>query len=246
MAAIPEYLRRIENRIMLLEDRYIELSDRVDEIDRRLMLVESLLAPAGAGLPMGSRWVLEIFPDEIDEWAAAIRSIPQEPLTERERSFLRNLEYYIRTERKITLPQLMWLSRIQRRVGGVMPKIPIPPTGGSHHSNPVRAGQPKTDVERIMAHYGISREEAEEIIAQVMEFYGVSREEAIKGLLPPRGTKVKKGSKRSPAFEGTPLNEEIEEMAGEELKPKRCPICGAEIPPLFSFCPKCFAPIEEV
>ncbi|MEM3618236.1 MAG: zinc ribbon domain-containing protein [Candidatus Bathyarchaeia archaeon] len=122
---IPEYLRRILDRVALLEDRFIELSDRVDDIDRRLMLVETLLAPAGAGLPTGSRWVLEIFPEEIEDWRRALRTIPLEALSERERSFLRSMDYYIVSERKITLPQLIWLTIIKRKAGGVLPEIPL-------------------------------------------------------------------------------------------------------------------------
>lgn len=140
---IPEYLRRILDRVALLEDRFIELSDRVDEIDRRLMLVETLLAPAGAGLPVGSRWVLEIFPEEIEEWRRALRTIPLERLTERERSFLRSLDYYIVSEHKITMPQLIWLTLIKRKAGGVLPEIPLvtTPKIETHSSNPIAQSQ---------------------------------------------------------------------------------------------------------
>jgi len=138
--AIPEYLRRILERVALLEDRYIELSDRVDEIDRRLMLVETLLAPAGAGLPIGSRWVLEIFPEEIEEWRRALRTIPLERLSERERSFLRSMDYYIVSERKITLPQLIWLTIIKRKAGGILPEIPLVTTPALEtHSSPTHS-----------------------------------------------------------------------------------------------------------
>jgi len=135
---IPEYLRRILERVALLESQFIELSDRVDDIDRRLMLVETLLAPAGAGLPVGSRWVLEIFPEEIEDWRRALRTIPLEALSERERSFLRNLDYYIVSEHKITLPQLIWLTIIKRKAGGVLPEIPLVtvPKIETHSSSP--------------------------------------------------------------------------------------------------------------
>ena len=138
--AIPEYLRRILERVTLLEDRYVELSDRVDDIDRRLILVETLLAPAGAGLPTGSRWVLEIFPEEIEDWRRALRTIPLERLSERERSFLRSMDYYIVSEHKITLPQLIWLTIFKRKAGGILPEIPLVTTPALEtHSSPTHS-----------------------------------------------------------------------------------------------------------
>lgn len=128
-----------------IRDKLREVQSFLDDINSRLITLESWVGKAFFTLPeriplRSSRWVLEIFPEEIEEWVRAIKTIPLEPLTERERSFLRNLEYYITTERKITLPQLLWLAAIQRKAGGIMPKIPIPPAESSHHSSPIVQG----------------------------------------------------------------------------------------------------------
>ncbi|MEM1590151.1 MAG: hypothetical protein QW175_07025 [Candidatus Bathyarchaeia archaeon] len=128
-----------------LRGKAIELQSRVWDLERRTANLESLLGTliSPFSYRLGSRWVLEIFPEEIEDWIRAVRTIPVEPLTERERSFLRNLEYYIMTERKITLPQLFWLASIQRKAGGAMPKIPIPPAETSHSSSNPYAKCPK-------------------------------------------------------------------------------------------------------
>jgi ribosomal protein L40E len=89
---------------------------------------------------------------------------------------------------------LAWLSAIQRKAGGIVPEVPVPTASSHSNPNQRRYGKPKTDVERIMAHYGISKEEAERLISETMRVYGVGREEAIKALLPPRGAKVKGSS----------------------------------------------------
>ncbi|MGB9684428.1 MAG: hypothetical protein ACPL1Z_05825 [Candidatus Bathyarchaeales archaeon] len=208
-------LEGLADQVDRLWDKVTELQDITDDLNTRMIDVEHFLArlalpTAEVTLPReelerlippeirGSRWVLEIFPDEVEEWRRAIRTIPTEKLTERERSFLRALDYYIVSERKITIPQLAWLRAIQQRAGGVTPTVPMP-AASSSHSNPNqrRYGAPKTDVERIMTHYGVSMEEAERLIRDVMRVYGISREEAVKVLLPPRGAKVKAGSSSS-------------------------------------------------
>ena len=78
-------------------------------------------------LPSGSRWVLELYPDEISVWRDYVRVLEPYPLTERERSFLRSLDYYIQTERKITVPMLSWLYIIARRTRApTLPEVPYP------------------------------------------------------------------------------------------------------------------------
>lgn len=213
-------------------DKLREVQSFLEDINSRLVTLEAWVGKAFFTLPeriplRSSRWVLEIFPEEIEEWVRAVKTIPLEPLTERERSFLRSLEYYITTERKITLPQLLWLAAIQRRAGGIMPKIPIPPAESSHHSSPVvQGGAPKTDIERLMAHYGLSREEAERLVEGVMRFYGVSKEEAIKALLPPRGAKVRGSQEWS-----SPNQLYICEQCGTTYSAPQeaCPVCYGKV-----------------
>jgi NACalpha-BTF3-like transcription factor len=184
-------------------DKLREIQSFLDDLNSRLVTLEAWVGKAFftfpekiEQLPLGSRWVLEIFPEEIEDWRRALRTIPLERLSERERSFLRSMDYYIVSEHKITLPQLIWLTILKRKAGGILPEIPLvtAPTIETHSSpsNPLerRFGMPRTDVERIMAHYGISREEAEKLIQEVMRVYGVSKEQATKALLPPRGAKV--------------------------------------------------------
>jgi len=238
LEAVIDEIDRLWDKVTELQDIARDLTDRMTDFEHflaRLALpteevtlpryeLEKLIPP----MVRGSRWVLEIFPDEIEEWRKALRTIPLERLTETERSFLRNLDYYIVSERKITLPQLAWLKRIQAKAGGIVPAIPLLERSSkrSSHSNPKpklcplchypipegaekcprclapvknqaqrRLGVPKTDIERLMSHYGLSREEVEKLIEDVMKVYNVSREEAIKtlceALLPPRGARVK-------------------------------------------------------
>jgi hypothetical protein len=237
-AAIDE-IDRLWDKVTELQDIARDLTDRMTDFEH--FLARLALPTAEVTLPReelerlippivrGSRWVLEIFPEEIEEWRKALRTIPLEGLTETERSFLRNLDYYIVSERKITLPQLAWLKRIQAKAGGIVPAIPLIERGSEHHSNPNpklcpichyplpegaekcprcltpvkhqtqrRLGAPKTDIERIMSHYGLSREKAEALIEDVMKVYKISREEAIKSLLPPRGAKIL-GSSSNPS-----------------------------------------------
>ena len=147
-------------------DKLREIQSFLDDLNSRLITLESWVGKAFftlpekiEQLPLGSRWVLEIFPEEIEEWRRALRTIPLERLSERERSFLRSVDYYIVSERKITLPQLIWLTIIMRKAGGTLPEIPLVTTPAlethspSHSPPERRYGKPKTDVERIMAHY---------------------------------------------------------------------------------------------
>jgi len=75
------------------------------------------------------RWVLEIYPDEIPRWLGLVDKLLIErgrELTDRERSFLRSLRYYVETERKITMPMLAWLFSITRRLREALPAVPVP------------------------------------------------------------------------------------------------------------------------
>jgi len=215
-----------------------EVQSFLDDLNSRLVALEAWVGKAFftfpekiEQLPLGSRWVLEIFPEEIEDWRRAIRTIPTERLTERERSFLRSMDYYIVSERKITLPQLIWLTIIKRKAGGVLPEVPLVTTPAlethspSHSPPERRYGKPKTDVERIMAHYGVSEEEAERLIREIMRVYGVSREKAVETLLPPRGVKVK-GSQSNP-------NPEIFvcEQCGTaySMPQEACPVCYGKV-----------------
>jgi len=87
--------------------------------------------PVTSSPSINPRWVLEIYPDEIPKWRELIDHllIEYDPkLTEREKSFLRSLRYYVETERKITIPMLAWLYSICARVGVLPPPIPyLPP-----------------------------------------------------------------------------------------------------------------------
>lgn len=127
--------REIITKLRELQSLYEDLNSRLVTLESWVGKAFFTIPPEIPSFPRASRWVLEIFPEEIEEWVRAVRTVPLEPLTERERSFLRNLEYYIATERKITLPQLLWFAAIQRKAGGIMPKIPIPPAESSHHSS---------------------------------------------------------------------------------------------------------------
>jgi hypothetical protein len=115
------------------------LQTQVSDINSRLVNLEAWVGRAFF-LPVGSRWVLELFPDEISQWREAIRRIPREPLTPKERSFLESLDYYLVSERKLTIPQLSWLSAIIRRVGDRLPEIPLlrQGVGSSTHSTEYR------------------------------------------------------------------------------------------------------------
>jgi len=73
-----------------------------------------------------SRWVLELYPDEISTWREYISLLEARPLTERERSFMRSLDYYVGTERKVTIPMLSWLFVISRKYGITVPEVPYP------------------------------------------------------------------------------------------------------------------------
>jgi len=86
--------------------------------------------------PEPSRWVLELYPDEIPVWRDFIRVLEAQPLTERERSFMRSLDYYIRTERKITIPMISWLYAISRKYGITVPEVPYPRGASSRTSSP--------------------------------------------------------------------------------------------------------------
>jgi len=73
------------------------------------------------------RWVLELYPDEIPTWLGLIDKLLIErgrELTDRERSFLGSLRYYVETERKITIPMLSWLFGITRRLREAPPRVP--------------------------------------------------------------------------------------------------------------------------
>jgi len=124
-----------------LQAKAEELQSRVWDLERRTADIESVLGafimPFSSKTPVkgGSRWVLELFPDEVEEWRRAIRTIPTERLSEKERSFLRSLDYYIASERKLTVPMLRWLLVIRSKVGGAIPTVPMP-TGSHHSSNP--------------------------------------------------------------------------------------------------------------
>ena len=125
LEAVIDEIDRLWDKVTELQDIARDLTDRMTDFEHflaRLALpteevtlpryeLERLIPP----MVRGSRWVLEIFPEEVDEWRKALRTIPLEKLTETERSFLRNLDYYIVSERKITLPQLAWLKRIQAK-----------------------------------------------------------------------------------------------------------------------------------
>jgi hypothetical protein len=115
-----------------------EIQSFLDDLNSRLVTLEAWVGKAFfiPSFPTASRWVLELFPDEIEKWREVLARIPRERLTERERSFLSNLDYYIMTERKITIPQLSWLGAIVKRIGYEMPPIPIPSSSPqSHHSS---------------------------------------------------------------------------------------------------------------
>jgi hypothetical protein len=163
-------LEAVVSDIERLWDKVTELQDITDDLNTRMIDMEHFLArvalpTAEITLPReelerlippivrGSRWVLELFPDEIEEWRRAIHTIPMEKLTEKERSFLRTLDYYIVSEHKITIPQLAWLRAIQQKAGGVAPTVPMPEESSSHHSNPNQRmhGTPKTSVPNIKA-----------------------------------------------------------------------------------------------
>jgi len=157
-----------------------ELQARVWDLERRTANLESLVGALISPFSHSSRWVLELFPDEIEEWKRAIRTIPTDRLTEKERSFIRNLDYYIVSERKLTLPQLAWLLSIRRKAGGAVPEIPIIAPRTSPHSsdNPYaelpprgyglkigragerRLGKPRAETERLVRHYGLEAESA--------------------------------------------------------------------------------------
>lgn len=94
------------------------------------------------------------------------------------------------------------------------------PFSSSSPSNPQerRLGVPRTDVERVMEHYGVSRETAEKLIEEV----GVRR------LLPRRGLAVRVYG----------ITEELTPC------PTKCPVCGGEIPEGWNFCPYCMTPVE--
>jgi len=148
LEAVIDEIDRLWDKVTELQDIARDLTDRMTDFEHflaRLALpteevtlpryeLERLIPP----MVRGSRWVLEIFPEEVDEWRKALRTIPLEKLTETERSFLRNLDYYIVSERKITLPQLAWLKRIQAKAGGTIPAIPLLEHSSkrSSHSNP--------------------------------------------------------------------------------------------------------------
>jgi hypothetical protein len=105
------------------------LNDVVIDLNNRLTNLENFLGrlalPSSSSSPSNPRWVLELFPDEVSRWREAIRTIPLEKLTTRERSFLRSMDYYLLSERKITLPQMAWLQAIIRKVGNTLPEIPL-------------------------------------------------------------------------------------------------------------------------
>lgn len=163
-----------EAEIDRLLGKVTELQDLISDINSRLINLEAWVGRAFF-IPVRSRWVLELFPDEIEEWRRAVRTIPTDRLTEKERSFIRNLDYYIVSERKLTLPQLAWLSSIRRKAGGAVPEIPIiaprttpvtphhsslelPPRGyglETARAGERRLGKPRTEEERLMRHYGL-------------------------------------------------------------------------------------------
>jgi len=138
----PVTAEEVERWRTAVTQKIVFLQDAIRDINTRLVDVEHFLArlalpavPTPPALPeyfpRGSRWVLELFPDEISQWREALRGIPREPLTEKERSFLRSMDYYIASERKLTIPQLAWLHAIIRKAGDRLPEVPMPARGGS-------------------------------------------------------------------------------------------------------------------
>lgn len=135
-AEVVAKLSRVQEAISDLNTRLID----VEQFLARLALPTLPTLPTlPEYFPRGSRWVLELYPDEVTAWREALRTIPLEPLTQRERSFVRSMDYYITSERKVTLPQLAWLSVIAGRVGGTVPEIPLRQAqSSSGHANPDR------------------------------------------------------------------------------------------------------------
>jgi len=135
---VPEVLRPLWAKVISLQDMVRDINTRLIEMEHftaRLALPAEVMPRLTEYFPRGSRWVLEIFPDEVAQWREAVAGIPREGLTEKERGFLRSLDYYIVSERRLTLPQLAWLSGIIGRVGDHLPEIPLR-AEGEHHSSP--------------------------------------------------------------------------------------------------------------
>jgi len=123
----------LENLAMSLDRLWAKvraLQEFSEDINRRQITLEAWVGKAFFIPPTvrgSSRWVLELFPDEVSQWREAIRRIPRELLTEKERGFLASLDYYIQSERKLTIPQLAWLGAIIRKAGDRLPEIPLMP-----------------------------------------------------------------------------------------------------------------------
>lgn len=226
-----------------LREKTREVQDAIRDINTRLIDVEHFLArlalptvPSPPRLPEyfppSSRWLLEIFPDEVSAWREALARIPREPLREKERSFLRSMDYYIVSERRVTLPQLAWLSAIIRRVGDALPEIPIVPTGGSSSSNPRVQGLNK------------ALDEMEVLIMRAIyppDCYSISltfRKEnlpLIRRALEPLGYTL-----RFPRRSSVPRGLRVRIPEGfEELSPQVCRVCGMKIPEHFKHCAVC-------
>lgn len=135
---VPESLERLWNKVTELQGAIRDINTRLTDFEHFLarLALPAVSSPPTLPeyFPRSSRWVLEIFPDEISAWRQALAKIPREPLTEKERSFLRSMDYYIVSERRVTLPQLAWLSAIIRRVGDRLPEVPLIPRASSSHS----------------------------------------------------------------------------------------------------------------
>jgi len=130
----PEVPAEAEITRELLEalppDWRVERVQRVGVIRPRLRAVISKpipILPRVHSSSNPSRWVLELYPDEIDVWRKVVRQLAAKPITERERSFLRSLDYYLVSERKITIPMLRWFLAIATRYGVLTPEVPFLP-----------------------------------------------------------------------------------------------------------------------
>jgi hypothetical protein len=142
---VIEAVNQLRQKTRSLQDAVRDLSTRLIDVEHFLARLALPTVPTPPTLPeyfpRGSRWVLELFPDEISQWREALRRISREPLTERERSFLRSMDYYLASERKLTIPQLAWLQAIIRKAGAKLPEVPMPARGGSHSTRKLRLSE---------------------------------------------------------------------------------------------------------
>jgi hypothetical protein len=142
---VERWRRAVTEKLGALQDAVRDLNTRLVDVEHFLARLALPTVPSPPTLPeyfpRGSRWVLELFPDEISQWREALRRIPRKPLTEKERSFLRSMDYYLATERKLTIPQLAWLHAIIRKAGDKLPEVPMPARGGSHSTHKLRLSE---------------------------------------------------------------------------------------------------------